>query len=233
MTRLIALYPRPWRDRYEIEFQDLMADLSPSPRDRIDIVRGSLDARLHPQLDPSEPGGAAESHPARLGGILAVVGGALWVAAGLAFNSAPYNAALGYRDTDAAGLAWFAAALVTALAAVMVSRSLPGRNVALMTTSVAALVGALAMALPWPILALGYFTTIGGTILFGFVARPRLGPIGIILGAAAVVALGFNTEDARALFLVPFGAAWAVLGAVLAIRGTPATAAPEVPKTSV
>jgi hypothetical protein len=232
MTRLIALYPRPWRDRYEIEFRELMADRSPSPRDRIDILRGALDARLHPQLDPSEPGGAAESHPARLGGILAVVGGALWAAAGLAFNGAEYNVAYGYKDTDSAGLVWFVAALVSASAAVLVSRSLSGRHVALSVTAAAAFLGALAVVLPWPILALGFLTTIVSTIVFGFLAAPRLGLTGVLLGVAGLAALGFNTEDARALFLLPLGAAWAVFGVVLAIRGIPAPAAPEAPATS-
>ena len=233
MTRLIALYPRPWRDRYEIEFRALMAERSPSPLDRIDIVRGALDARLHPQLSSPDPGGSANSHPARLGGVLAVLGGALWAAAGIAFNSASYSAVLGYKDTDSAFVVCMAAAFVAGLAAVTVSRSLPGRHVFLSISASAALLGALAIALPWPILALGFMATIVGTVLFGFLASTRLGLTGIVLAMAALMAFGFNTEDERALFLLPLGAAWALFGAVLAIRGAPADATSEAPETSV
>jgi hypothetical protein len=53
MSGLLRLYPRPWRDRYGEEFEALLADRPPTPRHRLDIVRGALDAHLHPQLvDP-------------------------------------------------------------------------------------------------------------------------------------------------------------------------------------
>ena len=50
MSRLVALYPRTWRDRYGAELEDLLAARPPTLRDRVDVLRGSLDARLHPQL---------------------------------------------------------------------------------------------------------------------------------------------------------------------------------------
>ncbi len=49
MSRLVSLYPIDWRARYEEEFRILLAERPPSARDRIDIVRGAVDARLHPQ----------------------------------------------------------------------------------------------------------------------------------------------------------------------------------------
>jgi hypothetical protein len=53
---LIRLYPSAWRERYGAELADLMAARPPSPRDRLDVVRGALDAHLHPQLaDSPEP----------------------------------------------------------------------------------------------------------------------------------------------------------------------------------
>ena len=48
MTRLIGLYPRAWRTRYEDEFLALLSDRPPDVLDRLDIVRGAIDARLHP-----------------------------------------------------------------------------------------------------------------------------------------------------------------------------------------
>lgn len=223
MTRLIALYPRAWRDRYEIEFRALMAERPPDPLDRIDLVRGALDARLNPHLVSTSSGDSAPPRSAHLGGVLAVVGGVLWAVAGIAFNSALYNPRLGYKESDSAIAIAIAGALVTGLAALVVSRSLPGRHVLLSISAIAVLLGALAMPLPWPVVLLGFMTTIVGTLMFGLVATARIGPTGVLLGGAALLALMFNTEDDRALYLVPLGAAWALLGIVLAVRGTPAT----------
>ena len=52
MTMLLNLYPRAWRERYEDEFVALLEARPPDAHDRIDIVRGAIDARLHPQPDP-------------------------------------------------------------------------------------------------------------------------------------------------------------------------------------
>jgi hypothetical protein len=233
MTRLISLYPRAWRGRYEIELRALMAERPPTLEDRLDLVRGALDARLHPQLVPSDSRDSMPGRSSRLGWILAVLGGGLWAASGIAFHSAPYNAGLGYKEGGVSILIALAAALATGLAALTVSRSWPGPHVLLSISAAAVLLGALAMPLPWPVVLIGYMTTIFGTLVFGLVASPRLGPTGVILGGGALLALMFNTEDARALFLVPFGAAWILLGIVLALRGTPATADPNAHRNSV
>jgi len=50
MRRLVALYPPDWRSRYGDEMEALLAARPPTIRDRVDIARGALDARLHPQL---------------------------------------------------------------------------------------------------------------------------------------------------------------------------------------
>ncbi|HLA17151.1 MAG TPA: hypothetical protein VJZ72_09660 [Candidatus Limnocylindrales bacterium] len=50
MSRLVALYPAGWRSRYGAEMEALLAARPPTIRDRVDIARGALDARLHPQL---------------------------------------------------------------------------------------------------------------------------------------------------------------------------------------
>jgi hypothetical protein len=44
---------------------------------------------------------------------------------------------------------------------------------------------------------------------------------------ASLVAFGFNTEDQRALLLIPLGSAWIVVGILLAVRRVPD--APGVP----
>lgn len=227
MTRLVALYPRAWRERYESEFLALMADRSPGPGDRLDVIRGAVDARLHPQLDPANPGEPEASRPEWLRSALAVLSGLLWAAAGVAFAASSVDPTLGYKRTEGAILLAVAAALFAGLTALAVTLRLPGRHRAASGGAIVAIGGALAMLLPWPIVALGFFATVLGGATFGIAALSRLSGAGGLLGVASVLALGFNTEDQRALFLVPLGAAWILVGIVLAIRRVPA--APDVP----
>src|SRR5580700_10815246 len=46
MRRLIRwaarLYPKPWRERYGVEFETLLADLKPDLRTSLDVVRGAI-----------------------------------------------------------------------------------------------------------------------------------------------------------------------------------------------
>jgi hypothetical protein len=96
MTWLVRLYPRGWRDRYEEEFLLLLEARPPSFVDRLDILRGAVDARLHPQVrHPESPAPApAESAPddlvvARRLGYATLVGGALWIAAWVVAVTSP------------------------------------------------------------------------------------------------------------------------------------------------
>jgi hypothetical protein len=47
-TRIVGLYPRAWRARYGEELEALLEAGSLGVRDRIDLLRGALDAHLHP-----------------------------------------------------------------------------------------------------------------------------------------------------------------------------------------
>ena len=47
---LLRLYPAAWRARYGAEFTELLLARPPSARDRLDILRGAVDARLNPHL---------------------------------------------------------------------------------------------------------------------------------------------------------------------------------------
>jgi hypothetical protein len=50
--RLTTLYPRAWRTRYGDELEALLEDTQLGLRDRIDLIRGAIDAHLHP-VEPS------------------------------------------------------------------------------------------------------------------------------------------------------------------------------------
>ena len=66
-SRLIRLYPRAWRDRYEDEFLAVLEGVPSSRSVSIDVARGALDAHLHP------------AEPSSVPGLAAVVGGGLWL----------------------------------------------------------------------------------------------------------------------------------------------------------
>jgi hypothetical protein len=68
-TRLLRLYPAAWRRRYEAEVAAVLAERPLRPADRVDLVRGALDAHLHPERRSHVPG------------LCAAAGGALWCVA--------------------------------------------------------------------------------------------------------------------------------------------------------
>jgi hypothetical protein len=47
-NRFVALYPRPWRDRYGDELQEVLEQDGSGFRTRLDLIRGAIDAHLHP-----------------------------------------------------------------------------------------------------------------------------------------------------------------------------------------
>ncbi len=97
MSRLVSLYPAPWRSRYEDEFLAVLAARPPTIGDRFDIVRGAVDARLHPQV--SGPQRVTDRYGiAPLAGFGLFVA-AMWLAANGPQRSDEYGS---YRDGGAA-----------------------------------------------------------------------------------------------------------------------------------
>lgn len=110
MSRLVRLYPLAWRDRYELEFLDLIRERAPTLVERFDIVRGALDAHLHPQVrrhgdaTPAPPVPDADLRVARRLGFAAVIGAVLWPSAFAVALIGPvvYDGNGAYRDGAAA-----------------------------------------------------------------------------------------------------------------------------------
>ncbi len=107
MSRLVRLYPEAWRSRYEVELVDLLASRPPTLLERLDIVRGALDAHLHPQVvapDGKTPPLTERDRLARRLGMAAVGGAALWaVAFGVSLlGPVQYDGYGAYRDGSAA-----------------------------------------------------------------------------------------------------------------------------------
>jgi hypothetical protein len=73
----IRLYPREWRERYEEELLDVLGLRPLTARTRVDLVRGALDAHVHPLTPPGPPTAAA------------LFAGLAWIVAGLASSLQP------------------------------------------------------------------------------------------------------------------------------------------------
>jgi hypothetical protein len=73
MSRLLRLYPRAFRARYEVELRALLEDSPPGPTELLDLVLGAFRARVGrhtshrlPSPDGNEPVPPPRLHPAAL-----------------------------------------------------------------------------------------------------------------------------------------------------------------------
>ena len=202
MSRLVRLYPHAWRDRYEAEFLGLIDDRPPSPAERFDIVRGALDAHLHPQVRTRgavvpAPVPDADLRLARRFGFAALIGAIAWPAAFAVVLMGPvrYDGEGAYRDGSAAFPIFF-------LAVVLLAASLLGQAIRL---PAGARVGRASAVLAMPFL-----------LLFGL--GPWMWQFGLVaLGLLVVLAITGLQSGAwpRAASLVVIGASLAVVGIVV------------------
>ncbi len=109
MSGLIRLYPQEWRDRYGTEFAELVAIRPLGLKGSVDVVRGAIDAHLHPQVrragSETIPPERADLRVARRLGMASIGGVALWVASFGIMLMGPvrYDDQGAYRDGSAAG----------------------------------------------------------------------------------------------------------------------------------
>jgi hypothetical protein len=171
MSALVRLYPKEWRARYEEEFLALLEARPPTVGDRIDIARGAVDARLHPQVGPiaPEPAGptnqrASDLVVARRLGMGAVAGAFVWLAV---FIAATHGQVGAYRD-------------VTELDG---SLAIP-----LYLLAMALLIGGLIGQLIW-LPSTARVARGGAVVAITFVSLWSLAPEAVIVGSAAVVGL--------------------------------------------
>lgn len=156
MTSLLRLYPRDWRERYEDEFLSLLADRPPDVRDRFDIVRGAIDARIRPQVrkGAGAPGPEAPraSVSSRALGVLVALGAIPWLTGFVVAANGPvvvddYGT---YRDGAAALPFGLVAFVLLAAGLIEVARMLPhGSDAGGLAASAAAVCGVLWSLMPW------------------------------------------------------------------------------------
>lgn len=223
MSRLIDLYPAAWRERYGAELAELLAERPLAARDRLDLVRGAIDAHLDPQLHPAMPW----TH--RLPGLISVGIGAAWIAAILLVSPAAGSAESG---------------TLVGLALLGMLLALPGDYLADHGRRIAWGIGAFVLALIatrlllWPLLMAPflamYALVLGGSLTIaairaGIGTRTRwllvvgcvLLPI-VVLSATLGTGLVPESMAATALLVaIPYGVSWALIGLRMAIRGAP------------
>lgn len=230
MTALVRLYPRAWRDRYEAEFLGILQARPPTPRDRLDIVRGALDARLHPEVPGRPDAPVPTMDAARRAGAAAIVGGVAILAwTGLVLRDfkgwdagPPESAGLIMMLSAVAFLSLAAAHVFLAVAGGSSMRRAggPGASVAAVSYAFAAFGAGSAIA----------FGLVGSVVLFGALAG-RTVPVwlsAILVGASVLLfgaMLGFTGSGGQDIglfaFGAPFGVAWMLVGLVVIRRGVP------------
>jgi hypothetical protein len=104
MSRLLALYPGWWRRRYGAEFAEVLEAAGRGPGERWDLVRGAMDAWLHPPV------------PSHVASRAATSGGAMWTALAVVEAQDPPTDWPGYA-MDVLPLALLGAVLLAVAAA--------------------------------------------------------------------------------------------------------------------
>ncbi len=253
MKRLVGLYPADWQARYGPEFEAVLDARPPSVRDRIDILRGAIDARLHPQAPGTGDRSPAPYPVSVLPGVLLALGGLAWAIASLIVATARITPS-GYLDAEAAWAFMMAAIVLIPLGTTIALGALPSpmarRGGAL---NAAFLVSVLAVwILPWPILGIAMILAVVFFSLTGLhhaIVAARVGWVPRAVAALVVVAttagvagfawflmLGLGgpggqasaQETFRLLYTVvvaPFGVAWVLLGAFMVRRSRMPSAA--------
>ncbi len=200
----LRLYPARWRTRYGDEFEALLGERPLSPFDVADVLLGALDAHLHfRELGSSSEHRKGFAMSLRLGGISAVLGGALWFAgfvwSTLDPRASEPGATLSLLGTVAlllglTGLSAFQARRHPAL--VWAAFALPALGGILATFGlvIMAVLGdqSVAGVYGWSLFVVGVLATIAGSLLFAIAtyrtaALPRSGAV--ILGITAAISL--------------------------------------------
>jgi hypothetical protein len=230
--RLLGLYPVAWRERYGAELLELLIARPPDLRDRLDIVRGAVDARLHPQLASSRAVDLPPLPTDLISGLLAVGGGLLLtVWSGLiSLYARPWGA--GTSELGALEDAVWACSLLGAFGVIGAIVSILARhpdrigNVAIFGGAAVALGGLFSTngLVAGPLIVFGTIALargLAGTIVAPWRAAFLLVATLFFFAAMAYFSAG-SGQDLRALwFAVPYGLAWMTVGAGLMLGPGP------------
>jgi hypothetical protein len=235
MRALVRLYPAAWRERHGDELDRLIEDRPPSLLDRVDILRGALDAQLRPYVLVGGPEPAHWTH--RLPGLLALSAGLAMIVGLLVIAFGP-------------GPDWGGGGDLLGVAFVLMLISLPGDYLAPFGGRIAIAFGCVvlgvssASATDWwePAVAVAIAAELVAVSGLLSMAAIRAGVDAsrrwLLLAAAVlfhVVAIGAHAllraatgavllpdgSSLAALALLPYGLAWLLVGVRMAVRGSP------------
>ena len=240
MNRLLALYPEGWRARYGAEFLALLEDRPPSLLERLDIVRGALDAHTNPQL----PGRVRVSDRAGFGAIVGFV--LFYVALAVVLSGPEHVDEYGtYRDGAAAiPIFLLSMALLSVALIRTVLRLPPAQDRARAVGLIGLGCGLLWSMAPWLFPLLMIFL-VGVVVVAVGAQRAKLWPawlpvllalcvlVPLVVGVAQLILPWYALRQAGFNFLiifVPISGLWLVYGIGL-LRGfmTPPGASAEAP----
>lgn len=223
MSRLVALYPAAWRDRYEDEFQAVLAARPPTISERVDIVRGAVDARLRPQL----PGPQRIRDAFGLGPLagFAFLALAVFLMANGPVQTDEYGT---YRDGGAALFPFVLAFGLLSVGLCRVVDRLPVDAFGPRAAGSAAIVtGPVWALMPW-VMALGIVFILGLLGLAVGARRAELWPTSSVVGLVALVAPAaglftatlflpwYALRSVEFLFFIgPLGLVWLLVGALV------------------
>lgn len=196
---LVRLYPGPWRARYGDEMRTVLGSAPGRRSDAVDLLRGALDAWLHPAT------------PSRVPAIAALVGGGLWTmaAAGVVAQPVPPDWPGYLAETLVVALVAAALLLVATLGCALRVGDDGGR----------------AMRAGWALTAVGFLAwvaalmvaTVGQADPATLAAAQTIAMIGAALVGVVLVRAGDWPIGALVLIgsvamLVPWTPAWLVFG---------------------
>jgi hypothetical protein len=233
MSSLVRLYPRAWRDRYETEFRGLLQARPPTAGDRLDIVRGAIDARLHGEIPGSPRLRSPIGRLERLSGAAALVAG-LSLTAWIGLILRDFR---GWDREEPAAAALIGALAAISLLALAAAHALFGLAGSARMRPFGPIAASIAVAC-FAITVFGGGVTLAYAIVASMALAAAMGgrsiPVGVaiawIVSSLTMIAamLGFVGSDGTNLgllpFLVPFGLVWMLIGLIVTIRGLPTTA---------
>jgi hypothetical protein len=225
MSAILRLYPRAWRERYGDELAALLEDHPASLLDEFDLIRGALDARLHPQVPGTDVAPEQEiPMNQRLLGIAAAIGGIAWIV-GFATMFVLPRESEGYRNPSLAVVGVAVAIPLIGIALGMLgtrSDSPASSRTGLIVAGISVVIAPLALGLwPWfviPILGFPVLTVIAAVrglnngAMSGWIALAfTVGALGVYAGMGGLIETDTGLAGFTLLGVAALAVAWAAL----------------------
>jgi hypothetical protein len=228
MSMMVRLYPSAWRARYGDELDQLLTDRPPSLADRLDLARGALDARLHPQRDRPSRAVDRRGYAPLIG--LAMLAAAIFVGANGPLMRDEFGT---YRDGGAALPLFIGAMLLLCVGLFAIVERVPADRAVVRWAGWVAIGSGLLWSLgPWNMVfgltfLLGLAVVAVGGRRAGDIGTPAtvgliaaiVGPAGMLLATLFLPWYALRVVEVNLLVVLgPLAAIWLVVGSV-ALRG--------------